>query len=232
MPWILAALIALPAIWWLLRVTPPAPRRVVFPPLRLSARVWTRRRKRRRERRFGCSCCGCSPRRSSSSRSREPSIGEAPQGARQRTHRSLRRQWLDGGAALERPRGRDLATRWRGAARSAAPSRLLQTASAQPPHSHCSTRAKRSARARELGAEPWLPDRATRRCRAGESETSNASGDRLAERRARLWRRATRPQRRLSQARTSAAILRRRRANGPLALEARAQSRPTGSSSP
>ena len=34
-PWILAALVALPAIWWLLRVTPPAPRRVAFPPLRL-----------------------------------------------------------------------------------------------------------------------------------------------------------------------------------------------------
>src|SRR5258706_3810763 len=34
-PWILAALLALPLIWWLLRVTPPAPRRIVFPPLRL-----------------------------------------------------------------------------------------------------------------------------------------------------------------------------------------------------
>ncbi|HEX4303302.1 MAG TPA: BatA domain-containing protein, partial [Rhizomicrobium sp.] len=34
-PLILAALIVLPAIWWLLRVTPPSPRRVVFPPLRL-----------------------------------------------------------------------------------------------------------------------------------------------------------------------------------------------------
>lgn len=34
-PWILAALAMLPAIWWLLRITPPAPRRVVFPPLRL-----------------------------------------------------------------------------------------------------------------------------------------------------------------------------------------------------
>jgi hypothetical protein len=34
-PWILAALVVLPAIWWLLRVTPPLPRRVVFPPLRL-----------------------------------------------------------------------------------------------------------------------------------------------------------------------------------------------------
>ncbi|MGD0190504.1 MAG: DUF4159 domain-containing protein [Rhizomicrobium sp.] len=34
-PWVLAALIVLPAIWWLLRVTPPSPRRVAFPPLRL-----------------------------------------------------------------------------------------------------------------------------------------------------------------------------------------------------
>ncbi|HEY1631671.1 MAG TPA: DUF4159 domain-containing protein [Rhizomicrobium sp.] len=34
-PWLLWALAALPAIWFLLRVTPPAPRRVVFPPLRL-----------------------------------------------------------------------------------------------------------------------------------------------------------------------------------------------------
>src|SRR4051812_29759182 len=34
-PWILAGLLILPAIWWLLRVTPPAPQRVQFPPLRL-----------------------------------------------------------------------------------------------------------------------------------------------------------------------------------------------------
>jgi len=34
-PWILAALIVLPVIWFLLRVTPPLPRRVVFPPLKL-----------------------------------------------------------------------------------------------------------------------------------------------------------------------------------------------------
>jgi len=34
-PWILWALAALPAIWFLLRVTPPAPQRVIFPPLRL-----------------------------------------------------------------------------------------------------------------------------------------------------------------------------------------------------
>ena len=34
-PWILAALLALPAIWFLLRVTPPLARRVLFPPVRL-----------------------------------------------------------------------------------------------------------------------------------------------------------------------------------------------------
>jgi Domain of unknown function (DUF4159)/Aerotolerance regulator N-terminal len=34
-PWLLAGLAALPALWFLLRVTPPTPRRVAFPPLRL-----------------------------------------------------------------------------------------------------------------------------------------------------------------------------------------------------
>jgi hypothetical protein len=34
-PWVLASLAALPAIWWLLRLTPPSPQVVVFPPTRL-----------------------------------------------------------------------------------------------------------------------------------------------------------------------------------------------------
>ncbi|MGH7055608.1 MAG: BatA domain-containing protein, partial [Stellaceae bacterium] len=34
-PWLLLALAGLPVIWWLLRVTPPAPRRIAFPPIRL-----------------------------------------------------------------------------------------------------------------------------------------------------------------------------------------------------
>ena len=34
-PWLLLGLALLPAIWWLLRVTPPAPRRLPFPALRL-----------------------------------------------------------------------------------------------------------------------------------------------------------------------------------------------------
>jgi hypothetical protein len=38
-PAILFGLIALPVIWWLLRLTPPKPRTEVFPPLRLLARV-------------------------------------------------------------------------------------------------------------------------------------------------------------------------------------------------
>ena len=34
-PWLLVALPALPVLWWLLRVTPPSPRRQPFPPARL-----------------------------------------------------------------------------------------------------------------------------------------------------------------------------------------------------
>ncbi len=34
-PWILAGLLVLPVLWWLLKVTPPQPRRIAFPPLRL-----------------------------------------------------------------------------------------------------------------------------------------------------------------------------------------------------
>src|SRR5918994_2276196 len=34
-PFVLTALAALPAIWLLLRVTPPQPRRIAFPPLRI-----------------------------------------------------------------------------------------------------------------------------------------------------------------------------------------------------
>ncbi len=34
-PWLLLALPALPVLWWLLRVTPPAPKRQVFPATRI-----------------------------------------------------------------------------------------------------------------------------------------------------------------------------------------------------
>ena len=41
-PYILFGLLALPAIWWLLRLTPPRPKAEVFPPLRILATVLKR----------------------------------------------------------------------------------------------------------------------------------------------------------------------------------------------
>lgn len=38
-PWLLTALILLPAIWWLLRFTPPRPLRVAFPPTRILLEI-------------------------------------------------------------------------------------------------------------------------------------------------------------------------------------------------
>jgi len=40
-PWVLLGLLSLPLIWWLLKVTPPAPKKTVFPPLRILAGVET-----------------------------------------------------------------------------------------------------------------------------------------------------------------------------------------------
>ena len=39
MPMVLWGLVALPVIWWLLRLTPPKPQTEIFPPLRILARV-------------------------------------------------------------------------------------------------------------------------------------------------------------------------------------------------
>lgn len=41
-PWILAALVLLPVIWWLLRLTPPKPQAEIFPPLAILARLIAR----------------------------------------------------------------------------------------------------------------------------------------------------------------------------------------------
>ncbi len=41
-PWLLAALIGLPALWWLLRLVPPPPREIAFPPVRFLLQL-TRR---------------------------------------------------------------------------------------------------------------------------------------------------------------------------------------------
>ena len=34
-PWLLLSALILPVLWWLLRVTPPSPRQLAFPPIRL-----------------------------------------------------------------------------------------------------------------------------------------------------------------------------------------------------
>ena len=49
-PWLLLGLAALPVLWWLLRVTPPAPRRVRFPALRLLLGLQPREETRQRRR--------------------------------------------------------------------------------------------------------------------------------------------------------------------------------------
>ncbi len=41
-PWLLLGLLALPAVWWLLRITPPAPMRRPFPPAAILARLASR----------------------------------------------------------------------------------------------------------------------------------------------------------------------------------------------
>ena len=43
-PWALSALVALPMIWWFLRLKPPPPRRVIFPPIVLLQRLTTQRK--------------------------------------------------------------------------------------------------------------------------------------------------------------------------------------------
>ena len=41
-PWMLTALLGLPVLWWLLRVTPPSPRTQRFPAIRLLYRLQSR----------------------------------------------------------------------------------------------------------------------------------------------------------------------------------------------
>jgi len=47
-PWALAALLALPALWWIMRATPPPPQRTQFPPTRLLEGVRTEDQSRER----------------------------------------------------------------------------------------------------------------------------------------------------------------------------------------
>ena len=58
-PWLLVALAALPIIWWLLRVTPPAPRRIAFPAIRLLLGLVPREDGSRRTTRYDIDMTKC-----------------------------------------------------------------------------------------------------------------------------------------------------------------------------
>ena len=49
-PLVLLGLLSLPVLWWLLRLVPPRPRRIDFPPTRLLFDIRRRRRSRRARR--------------------------------------------------------------------------------------------------------------------------------------------------------------------------------------
>ncbi|HEY6579242.1 MAG TPA: DUF4159 domain-containing protein [Rhizomicrobium sp.] len=157
-PWILAALAALPAIWWLLRVTPPAPRRVVFPPSRLLA--------------------GLAAKDETPSHTppwllalrliaaglvifalAQPRLGEGPplSGAGPLVlivdnGWTAAHDWISRSAAI----GNALTA----AAQAGRPVAIVPTASASPPSVTLLSAGEAERRAREIAPEPWLPDRA------------------------------------------------------------------------
>lgn len=157
-PWILIALVALPAIWLLLRVTPPAPRRVIFPPLRLL---------------LGLNAPQETPARTPwwllllrmlaaalvIVAFAEPSIGEAPKTLGSGpivlfidNGWTAAHAWSDREAAIT-----DVLA---GASRGGRAVALVQTASAQPQTITLLDAGEAERRARELAPNAWLPDRA------------------------------------------------------------------------
>ena len=62
-PWVLSRLLALPLLWWLLRVTPPAPRSQSFPAIRLLAGLQRDGGDPGAHALVAARCCGCSLRR-------------------------------------------------------------------------------------------------------------------------------------------------------------------------
>jgi hypothetical protein len=157
-PWILAALIALPAIWFLLRVTPPAPRNVVFPPLRLL---------------LGLNAPQETPARTPwwllllrllaaaliIIAFAQPSIGEAPKALGSGpivlfidNGWTAAHAWSDREAAI--------ADALASAARSGRAVALVPTASALPQTLTLLDAGEAERRARELQPNAWLPDRA------------------------------------------------------------------------
>jgi hypothetical protein len=157
-PFILLGLLVLPAIWWLLRVTPPSPRRVAFPPLRLL---------------HGLTAAEETPARTPPwllalrilvaaiiiIALAEPTIGEAP------------RPIGSGPLVLFVDNGWTAAHAWadrdtaisdalNGAARAHRPVVMVPTASVTAPNVSLLDAGAALRAARELSPEPWVPDRA------------------------------------------------------------------------
>src|SRR5436853_118681 len=96
-PWILLGFAVLPILWWLLRVTPPAPKRVICPARRRgrsAALDPARRGRARRCRRAGATALACRPQGGAGpppgSRARERLDRLAQRWSRQRRRGSVR----------------------------------------------------------------------------------------------------------------------------------------------
>ncbi len=156
-PLVLASLLLLPAIYWLLRVTPPAPRRVIFPPFRLL---------------LGLSAPQETPARTPLwllalrmlaaalviLALAQPSIGNAPA----LSGSGPLVLFIDNGwpaAHSWQSRMAALSDAMVGAAHSDRPVVLLPTATASPPEVTLLDAGKAERTLNELAPEPWLPDR-------------------------------------------------------------------------
>lgn len=157
-PWILAGLLILPLVWWLLRVTPPAPRRVIFPPLRLLLGLNTPQETPARTppwllvlRIFSAALIIMAL--------AQPLLGQPPASGR------------SGPLVLLVDNGWTSAHRWQtritalsdavaGAARASRPVAIVPTASDTPPTVTLLDAGAAQRILNQIEPEPWLPDRA------------------------------------------------------------------------
>ena len=179
-PWLLAALPALPFLWWLLRVTPPAPRRVTFPAVGLLAGLRARRgrssaavrgpaapRAPRRE--------PAGPRRPAGAPSRAPPCRGGPCPRRSASTANRRATARRSARLPIRARARRRVRTWpTGANRSSMPDRRAGTGGTAR-----TRRRRRPASARERPAPPWprfVPPR--RGAAAGRRPVAPRAGER------------------------------------------------------
>src|ERR1700733_1134216 len=156
-PWVLAGLAILPIIYFFLRVTPPAPRRVVFPPLRLL---------------FGLEASQETPARTPLwllalrllaaalviVALADPSIGQSSKIAGS----GPIVLFIDNGwpaAHAWKDRQAAIADTLAEAARTNRPVAIVPTATATPPVVSLLDAGEAERGARELGTQSWLPDR-------------------------------------------------------------------------